>query len=193
MLSTSIKGQKPISTTPDYTPGYLFVQLSSCSNRNKTNNVRIEIATLWKTSTQCQKEATSTSTQLHNKPAISQTHKHKDTSLTSLRSFDAFAKPLDRTRHRSLSSGCITLLTSAATALLFLSQLYLYLRIEPRHSIHLPDSVPSLLFDRRPSPHHHLTAHTIPLHLRVPFTHLPCKALDYSHDGNSFSMGKFSH
>jgi hypothetical protein len=45
MLSTSKKGQKPISTTPDYTPGCLFVQLSSCSNRNKTNNVRIEIAT----------------------------------------------------------------------------------------------------------------------------------------------------
>jgi hypothetical protein len=36
---------KLISTTPDYTPRCLLVQLSSCSNKNNTNNVRIEIAT----------------------------------------------------------------------------------------------------------------------------------------------------
>ena len=45
MLSTSKRRQKLISTTPDYTPRCLLVQLWSCSNKNNTNNVRIEIAT----------------------------------------------------------------------------------------------------------------------------------------------------
>ncbi|KAL7516484.1 hypothetical protein ACHAWX_001494 [Stephanocyclus meneghinianus] len=113
-----------------------------------------------------------------------------------LRSFDAFAKPLDGTRQRSLSGGFITLLASATAALLFLSQLFLYLRIETRHSMHLADSVPSLLFNKRQQQQrnrNNLSGHTIPLHLHVTFPHLPCSALDYSHDGNSFSTGKFGH
>ncbi|KAL3784565.1 hypothetical protein HJC23_010689 [Cyclotella cryptica] len=114
----------------------------------------------------------------------------------ALRSFDAFAKPLDGTRQRSLSGGCITVLASATAALLFLSQLFLYIRIETRHSMHLADSVPSLLFDKQQQQwhqHHNLSGHSIPLHLHITFPHLPCGALDYAHDGNSYSTGKFGH
>ena len=56
--------------------------------------------------------------------------------------------------------------------------------------MHLADSVPSALFHRSPRT---LLGHTIPLRVHVTFPHLPCKALDYSHDGNSLSSGKFDH
>ncbi|EED93395.1 predicted protein [Thalassiosira pseudonana CCMP1335] len=108
-----------------------------------------------------------------------------------LRTYDAFAKPIDGIRERSVSGGFITLLASITAALLFLSQIILYIQVDTRHSMHLAESVPSALFNK--SPQNILSGHQIPLRVHVTFPHLPCKALDYSQDGNSESTGKFEH
>mmetsp|Transcript_34867 Transcript_34867/g.64148 ORF Transcript_34867/g.64148 Transcript_34867/m.64148 type:complete len:289 (-) Transcript_34867:302-1168(-) len=57
--------------------------------------------------------------------------------------------------------------------------------------MHLADSVPSVLFNNA-SPKK-LLGHRIPLRVHVTFPHLHCSALDYSHDGNAWSSGKFEH
>ena len=108
-----------------------------------------------------------------------------------LRSYDAFAKPIDGIRERSVTGGIITLLASITAGILFLSQIIVYLQVDIRHSMHLADSVPSILFNNaRPKD---LLGHRIPLRVHVTFPHLVCNALDYSHDGNSLSSGKFDH
>ncbi|KAL7546250.1 hypothetical protein ACHAWF_009586 [Thalassiosira exigua] len=111
--------------------------------------------------------------------------------MAPLRSFDAFAKPIDGIRERSVAGGFITLLAASAAGLLFLSQIVVYLQVEIRHSMHLADSVPSVLFNNA-SPKE-LLGHRIPLRVHVTFPHLHCGALDYAHDGNSLSSGKFEH
>ena len=109
----------------------------------------------------------------------------------TMRSFDAFAKPIDGIRERSVTGGFITLLASATAGLLFLSQIIVYLQVQTRHSMHLADSIPSILFNNaRPKD---LLGHRIPMRVHVTFPHLVCNALDYSHDGNSLSSGKFEH
>jgi hypothetical protein len=114
----------------------------------------------------------------------------------ALRSYDAFAKPIDGTRERSVSGGFITLLASSAAALLFISQLIIYIRTETRHSMTLADSVPSMLFDpnQRKNPNFNLAGHLIKVRLHVTFPHLPCSSLDYAQDGSiSASKGLFAH
>ncbi|KAL9178676.1 hypothetical protein ACHAXT_003807 [Thalassiosira profunda] len=108
-----------------------------------------------------------------------------------IRSYDAFAKPVDGIRERSVAGGAITLVAALAAGLLLLSQTILYLRVETRHSMHLADSVPSALFNNANA--RQLVGHRIPLRVHVTFPHLHCSALDYSHDGNSLSSGKFEH
>ena len=111
--------------------------------------------------------------------------------MAPLRSFDAFAKPIDGIRERSVTGGLITLLAGITAGLLFLSQIIVYLQVQTRHSMHLADSVPSALFNR--SPTRILSGHQIPLRVHVTFPHVPCKALDYAHDGAALSDGKFEH
>jgi hypothetical protein len=119
--------------------------------------------------------------------------------MAPLRSFDAFAKPIDSIRERSISGGFITLFASAVAALLFLSQIIVYLQVQTRHSMHLADSAPSLLFGdidnhRNMNINKKLAAYRmIPLRVHVTFPHLNCAAMDYSHDGNSWSSGTFEH
>eukprot|EP00581_Thalassiosira_minuscula_P008030 CAMPEP_0183702300 /NCGR_PEP_ID=MMETSP0737-20130205/452_1 /TAXON_ID=385413 /ORGANISM="Thalassiosira miniscula, Strain CCMP1093" /LENGTH=350 /DNA_ID=CAMNT_0025928887 /DNA_START=1 /DNA_END=1053 /DNA_ORIENTATION=- len=120
--------------------------------------------------------------------------------MAPLRSFDAFAKPIDGIRERSVTGGFITLLASATAGLLLLSQIIVYLQVQTRHSMHLADSVPSQLFanSHANQNYHHntpkqLLGHRIPLRVHVTFPHLHCSALDYAHDGNSLSSGKFDH
>lgn len=114
--------------------------------------------------------------------------------LRHMRSFDAFAKPIDGVRERSLTGGFITILATTAAGILLLSQLIVYVQVQTRHSMHLADSVPSILSEKgiakRPRD---LMGHRIPLRLHVTFPHLNCASLDYSHDGNSDSNGKFGH
>ena len=66
----------------------------------------------------------------------------------SLSIYDAFAKPVDGIRERSVAGGYITLLALASAFLLLLSQVIVQLQVTTRHSMHLADSVPSLLFDK---------------------------------------------
>lgn len=119
--------------------------------------------------------------------------------MAALRSFDAFAKPIDGVRERSVSGGFITLLASAAAVLLLVSQLFLYLQVQTRHSMHLAHSVPSILFSNTGNKNAAARKllvdgqYHIPLKLHVTFPHLPCNTLDYSHDGNDSSSGKFEH
>lgn len=60
--------------------------------------------------------------------------------------------------------------------------------------MHLADSVPSVLFNpnknKLPKA---LLEHQIPLRAHLTFPHLTCGALDYAHDGNAMSSGKFDH
>ncbi|KAL7524575.1 hypothetical protein ACHAXR_002172 [Thalassiosira sp. AJA248-18] len=111
--------------------------------------------------------------------------------MAPLRSLDAFAKPIDGIRERSVTGGFITLLASATAGLLFLSQIIVYLQVQTRHSMHLAESVPSMLFSNNAA--NTLMGHRIPLRVHVTFPHLHCTALDYSHDGNALSSGKFDH
>lgn len=118
--------------------------------------------------------------------------------MAPLRSYDAFAKPIDSIRERSISGGFITLLASATAALLFLSQIIVYLQGQTRHSMILADSTPSLLFDNNAfsslsSDKKLLAGHQIPMRVHVTFPHLNCNSIDYSQDGNSLSSGTFEH
>ncbi|KAL7495685.1 hypothetical protein ACHAWT_006867 [Skeletonema menzelii] len=114
-------------------------------------------------------------------------------------SFDAFAKPIDGVRERSVSGGFITLLASATAAILLISQLFIYLQVQTRHSMHLAHSVPSVLFSNNggkssaAAARKLLNGRHIPLKLHVTFPHLHCNSLDYAHDGNDSSSGKFEH
>lgn len=119
----------------------------------------------------------------------------------ALRSFDAFAKPVDGVRERSVTGGFITLFASVTAAILLVSQLFIYLQVETRHSMHLAHSVPSIIFSDKGSKNNAAAArkllvagqYHIPLKLHVTFPHLQCNSLDYSHDGNDSSSGKFEH
>lgn len=111
--------------------------------------------------------------------------------MAPLRSFDAFVKPIDGVRERSVTGGFITLLASATAGVLFLSQIIIYLQVQTRTNLHLADSAPSVLFSNAGPKK--LLGHQIPLRMHVTFPHLPCNALEYSHDGNSLSDGKFAH
>lgn len=67
--------------------------------------------------------------------------------------------------------------------------------------MHLAHSVPSILFSNSNSNNNNNAArkllvngqYYIPLKLHVTFPHLQCNSLDYAHDGNDASSGKFEH
>jgi hypothetical protein len=107
-----------------------------------------------------------------------------------LRSYDAFAKPIDSIRERSVTGGYITILALTSAFLLLLSLVVNQLQTTTRHSMHLADSIPSLLFTNLFGHSHklkQLVGHHIPLRVHVTFPHVNCASLDYSHDGNSAS------
>lgn len=107
-----------------------------------------------------------------------------------LRSYDAFAKPIDSIRERSVTGGYITILALTSALLLLLSLLVNQLQTTTHHSMSLADSIPSLLFTNLFGHSHklkQLVGHHIPLRVHVTFPHVNCANLDYSHDGNSAS------
>mmetsp|Transcript_6998 Transcript_6998/g.20971 ORF Transcript_6998/g.20971 Transcript_6998/m.20971 type:complete len:369 (-) Transcript_6998:508-1614(-) len=131
--------------------------------------------------------------------------------MSSLRSFDVFAKPLEGTRTRTAAGGIITVLSYGAAGLLLVAQLYLYVRGEVRHSLHLADSSSSPVLARpygepihsRKTPGnakanslfemmHNQALNRIPLTIRVTFPHIKCRNLDYAHDNAAKSDGKFA-
>ncbi|KAL3821781.1 hypothetical protein ACHAXA_000280 [Cyclostephanos tholiformis] len=133
-----------------------------------------------------------------------------------LRSYDAFAKPIDGIRERSVVGGYITLLALSSAMLLLLSELIVQFQVTTRHSLHLAESAPSLLFGGRGGDgggnggggkggHNYNDVvtgggtngrrgddgHLVPLRLHVTFPHLDCSSIDYGHDGNAHSSGAF--
>lgn len=128
---------------------------------------------------------------------------------SSLRSFDVFAKPLEGTRTRTLAGGFITVLSYGAASLLLVAQLYLYVRGDVRHSLHLADSSSSPILAkpynqpihaRQPGGHkadgfldqmQNEARNRIPVNIRVTFPHIKCNSLDYAHDNAAKSDGEF--
>lgn len=134
---------------------------------------------------------------------------HANAIMPSMRTFDAFLKPVEGTRAMSWQGGLITIIASASAAFLFLSQLYLYFAGDVRHSLHLAESnvasslmraVPEKGREKLPAMASHNPSHMlierrklnlIPLSVHVTFPHIPCSDMDYSHDGASLSSGQF--
>ena len=104
---------------------------------------------------------------------------------SSLRRLDAFVKPREDLRSRSVVGGLITVVAATAASILFLSQVYLYLAGATRHSLHLAESisvpVPTLSQHSRGK---------IPIHVHVTFPHVKCRFLDVTLDSASLHDGK---
>mmetsp|Transcript_20370 Transcript_20370/g.44476 ORF Transcript_20370/g.44476 Transcript_20370/m.44476 type:complete len:364 (+) Transcript_20370:195-1286(+) len=129
--------------------------------------------------------------------------------MAVLRSFDAFAKPVEGTRTTTATGGVITVLATLAASVLFLSQLYLYIGGDVRHSLHLSESstasalnlaIPDagsekIAASRSNHPvHQHVQRrrlNQIPLSVHLTFPHIRCSDIDYDHDGASKSSGRF--
>eukprot|EP00586_Coscinodiscus_wailesii_P020176 CAMPEP_0172497630 /NCGR_PEP_ID=MMETSP1066-20121228/102539_1 /TAXON_ID=671091 /ORGANISM="Coscinodiscus wailesii, Strain CCMP2513" /LENGTH=348 /DNA_ID=CAMNT_0013270503 /DNA_START=59 /DNA_END=1105 /DNA_ORIENTATION=+ len=100
------------------------------------------------------------------------------------RTYDAFAKPIEGLRTHTASGGLITIIGGAFSILLFLSQVYLYLQVDTRHSFHLAESI------RNNLPHYHNAAasarrshkNQFPISVHVTFPHLSCQSLDLALD-----------
>ena len=107
--------------------------------------------------------------------------------MAGLRRLDAFVKPRHDLRTRSALGGIITLVAASTAALLFLSEIFIYLRGVTRHSLHLSEST-SIPLQRQN--HHHLSDHgKIPLTFMITFPHLQCRQLDFALDDGSHSTG----
>ena len=106
--------------------------------------------------------------------------------MAGLRRLDAFNKPRHDLRTRSALGGLITLVAASTAALLFVSEIFLYLRGVTRHSLHLSDSTPIPLVRQS---HHHNEAGKIPLRFQITFPHLQCRQLDFALDDASHSTG----
>jgi len=98
-----------------------------------------------------------------------------------LRRIDAFGKPREDLRSKSVLGGLITLVASTAAGLLFVAQVYVYLTGVTKHSLHLSEShsfpVPRLL-------HVPLNQNRQKIFLKfeVIFPHLRCWQLNVAHD-----------
>lgn len=125
-----------------------------------------------------------------------------------LRSFDAFAKPIEGTRTTTATGGLITVIASVAASILFLSQLYLYIGGDVRHSLHLSESttssalglaIPDIGKEKLAASHAHPVhqhiqrsrLNQIELKVHLTFPHIACRDMDYAHDGASKSSGQF--
>mmetsp|Transcript_17120 Transcript_17120/g.24743 ORF Transcript_17120/g.24743 Transcript_17120/m.24743 type:complete len:341 (+) Transcript_17120:147-1169(+) len=106
------------------------------------------------------------------------------------KNYDAFAKPRDDLRSKSASGGIITLVASVSAGILFLAQLFLYIKGGTRHSLHLATS--------HWSPVHRLNdfnlskKYKIPFRMHVSFPNIACRDLDLKHDGISSIENRFS-
>jgi hypothetical protein len=108
--------------------------------------------------------------------------------MAMLRRLDAFVKPREDLRTRSALGGLITVVAASAAAILFLSQIYLYLAGATRHSLHLSESsslpVPDLALA------HLQRRGKIPLNVYVTFPHVQCRNLEITLDGVSMRGGQ---
>lgn len=117
--------------------------------------------------------------------------------MSSLRSFDAFAKPVEGLKTKSAVGGVITIIAGAIATTLFLSQVVLYFGLETRQHFQLAESYTS---DRLPILPEHADSikikparilqhqrekdpNNIKLFIHVTFPYVACKDLALSMDG----------
>ena len=136
---------------------------------------------------------------------------------SSSSSFNPFAKPVDGIRSKSTSGGIITILAYTTATILFLSQLYLYIQVDIRHSLNLAPSYPlsevipteggfskKILQARgnnkKIAPGSRsvydalkfIQRNKIDVFVHVTFPYVKCADLDFAHNGAMFSTGDFS-
>ncbi|CAB9528598.1 reticulum-Golgi intermediate compartment protein 3 [Seminavis robusta] len=107
--------------------------------------------------------------------------------MAGLRRLDAFQKVRRDVQSKSALGGLITLVAISAAAILFVSEIFLYLRGVTRHSLHLAQSTHVPL--TRPSHSISDMPGKIPLKFMITFPHLTCRQLDFALDDASHSSG----
>lgn len=136
--------------------------------------------------------------------------------MLSSSSFNAFARPVDGIRSRSTSGGVITILAYTTAVILFLSQLYLYIQVDTRHSLNLARSYPlsevipteggfaKKILEARGNKGKKknqgkyyqalkfIETNKIDVFVHVTFPYVKCDNLDFAHNGAFFSTGDFS-
>jgi len=126
--------------------------------------------------------------------------------MAGLRSFDAFAKPVEGLKSRSAVGGIITMIAGSFAALLFLSQVILYARLETRQHFELaqsysvkklPDAIQDMDMVRTPArivqKGRMKDPNNIKLSIHVSFPYLKCPTVDISMDGASGSRLDMIH
>lgn len=134
--------------------------------------------------------------------------------------FNAFARPVDGINSKSTSGGIITILAYTTATILFLSQIYLYIKVDIRHSLDLAPSFPlseviptdggfskKILQARGHKKNKHsaggrnksvidamrfIEKNKIDVFVHVTFPYMRCEDLDFAHNSAFFSTGDFS-
>ncbi len=138
--------------------------------------------------------------------------------LSGMRGFNPFAKPLEGIQSKSTSGGIITILCYVTATILFLSQLYLYIQVDTRHSLALAQSFPlseviptdggfsKIILQTRGAKSSQKTwknkglsnalkfieKNKIDVFIHITFPNMKCEDIDYAHNGAAFSTGDFS-
>ena len=117
-----------------------------------------------------------------------------------LRSFDAFARPVDELRKSSIVGGLITILAYTSAFVLFLSQLLLYINVETKQYLQMATSLSSSyvpkvgIMEQIPPASSNGAKYSsqldqrwaarakIPVTFHVTFPHMSCQQLEISHD-----------
>ena len=126
--------------------------------------------------------------------------------MSSFRSFDAFAKPVEGLKNKSATGGLITLIAATTATLLFLSQVALYIPLETRQHFRLAESyttniLPLAIKDLRKTYRNKREMHierskdpnNIQLRIYVTFPYIACKHLELSVDGATGDMRDAVH
>lgn len=97
------------------------------------------------------------------------------------RTYDAFSKPARGIRPHTALGGVITLIAATSAAILFILQLYLYVRPESYQSLHISESIATkLLPNTSEQPMNKRTL--LPVNIKVTFPHLTCLDIDITND-----------
>ena len=111
--------------------------------------------------------------------------------------FDLYQKPVDGLRSKTISGAVITIVAASITFILFLSQIYLYAKVDVSNhlSISMPDKfksleallvgtavMPNLVNSRDGKSRGHFQ---IPIKFHVTFPHIKCHDLDMTYNGAS--------
>jgi len=98
----------------------------------------------------------------------------------NLRTYDAFAKPVEGVRKHTAIGGIITVVAAISACTLFLMQIYLYIQTSTHQSFHMAESFSSpILTDTSNS---RSSSPRIPIKFHITFPHVRCSMLEHRHD-----------